>query len=49
MGAGRVIRIYSQYAATAENLSVVFSVGIVAVLVDGIVAGIGRWVVRWQE
>lgn len=49
VGAGRVIRIYSQYAATAENLSVVFSVGIVAVLVDGIVAGIGRWVVRWQE
>jgi len=49
IGAGRVIRVYAQYAATAEILSIVFSVGILAVVVDGIVAGIGRWVVRWQE
>ena len=49
IGAGRVIRVYAQYAATAEILSIVFSVGVVAVVVDGIVAGVGRWVVRWQE
>ncbi len=49
IGAGRIIRVYAQYAATAEILSIVFSVGVVAVVVDGIVAGIGRWVVRWQE
>ena len=49
IGAGRVIRVYAQYAATAEILSIVFSVGVIAVVVDGIVAGIGRWVVRWQE
>lgn len=49
IGAGRVIRVYAQYAATAEILSIVFSVGILAVVIDGIVAGIGRWVVRWQE
>lgn len=46
IGAGRVIRVYAQYAATAEILSIVFSVGLVAVVVDGIVAGVGRWVVR---
>ncbi|MDE0170825.1 MAG: ABC transporter permease subunit [bacterium] len=49
IGAGRVIRVYAQYAATAEILSIVFSVGILAVVIDGIVAGVGRWVVRWQE
>ena len=49
IGAGRVIRVYAQYAATAEILAIVFSVGVVAVVVDGIVAGAGRWVVRWQE
>lgn len=49
IGAGRVIRVYAQYAATAEILSIVFSVGVIAVVVDGIVAGVGRWVVRWQE
>lgn len=49
IGAGRVIRVYAQYAATAEILSIVFSVGVLAVVVDGIVAGVGRWVVRWQE
>ena len=49
IGAGRVIRVYAQYAATAEILSIVFCVGVLAVVIDGIVAGIGRWVVRWQE
>ena len=49
IGAGRVIRVYAQYAATAEILSIVFSVGVIAVIVDGIVAGVGRWLVRWQE
>ena len=49
IGAGRVIRVYAQYAATAEILSIVFSVGVLAVIVDAIVAGVGRWVVRWQE
>ncbi len=49
IGAGRVIRVYAQYAATAEILAIVFSVGVLAVVVDGIVAGVGRWVVRWQE
>lgn len=49
IGAGRVIRVYAQYAATAEILSIVFSVGVLAVVIDGIVAGAGRWVVRWQE
>ena len=49
IGAGRVIRVYAQYAATAEILSIVFSVGVLAVIVDAIVAGAGRWVVRWQE
>lgn len=49
IGAGRVIRVYAQYAATAEILSIVFSVGVLAVVMDGIVAGVGRWVVRWQE
>lgn len=49
IGAGRVIRVYAQYAATAEILSIVFSVGVLAVVIDGIVAGVGRWVVRWQE
>ncbi len=49
IGAGRVIRVYAQYAATAEILSIVFCVGVLAVVIDGIVAGVGRWVVRWQE
>lgn len=49
IGAGRVIRVYAQYAATAEILSIVLSVGVIAVVVDGIVAGVGRWMVRWQE
>lgn len=49
IGAGRVIRVYSQYAATAEMLAIVICVGVLAVIIDGIVAGIGRWMVRWQE
>ncbi len=49
IGAGRVIRVYAQYAATAEILSIVVCVGVLAVIIDGIVASIGRWMVRWQE
>ena len=49
VGAGRVIRVYSQYAATAEMLAIVICVGVLAVIIDGIVAGVGRWTVRWQE
>lgn len=49
IGAGRVIRVYAQYAATAEILSIVLSVGVIAVVIDGVVAGFGRWLVRWQE
>ena len=49
IGAGRVIRVYAQYAATAEILAIVICVGILAVIIDGIVAGVGRWLVRWQE
>ena len=49
IGAGRVIRVYSQYAATAEMLGIVICVGFLAVIIDGIVAGVGRWMVRWQE
>lgn len=49
VGAGRIVRVFSQSYATADMLAVVAAVGVLAVLVDGMVATAGRWVTRWQE
>ena len=48
-GAGRLIQVFSVAVMTPDILGVLVCVGIVAVVVDAVVAGTGRWIVRWQE
>ncbi len=48
-GAGRLIQVFSVAVMTADIFGVLICVGVVALLIDAIVAAVGRWVVRWQE
>jgi ABC-type nitrate/sulfonate/bicarbonate transport system permease component len=48
-GAGRLIQVFSVAVMTPDLIGILVCVGILAVIVDGAVATIGRWIVRWQE
>ncbi len=48
-GAGRLIQVFSVAVMTPDIIGVLVCVGVVAVLIDAVVAAIGSWVVRWQE
>ena len=48
-GAGRLIQVFSVAVMTPDIIGVLICVGVVAVLIDGIVAAVGSWMVRWQE
>jgi ABC-type nitrate/sulfonate/bicarbonate transport system permease component len=48
-GIGRVIQVTAQIDSTPDLLAGVLAVGIVAVLVDATIVGIGSWVTRWKE
>jgi len=48
-GAGRLIRTFADSTNTAGVIGTLLCVGILAVLVDAIVATVGRWATRWNE
>jgi NitT/TauT family transport system permease protein len=48
-GAGKMIQTLQGMSATADIMAILVALGIVAVAVDAIVVGAGRWLVRWQE
>jgi ABC-type nitrate/sulfonate/bicarbonate transport system permease component len=48
-GAGRLIMVFSWSVMTPQLIGVLVCLGVLAVLIDAIVALVGRWVVRWQE
>lgn len=48
-GAGRLIQVFSVAVMTPDIIGVLICVGVVAVLIDAVVAAVGSWVVRWQE
>ncbi len=49
IGIGRMLRVFAQSASTAEMFALVICLAVTAVIIDGVVAATGRWVVRWQE
>ena len=49
VGAGRLIRVFTQYSNTAAMLSTVVCLGLIAIVADGIIATVGKWAVRWKE
>jgi ABC-type nitrate/sulfonate/bicarbonate transport system permease component len=48
-GTGRLIQTMQGMSATADIMATILALGVLAVLVDTAVAGVGRWLVRWQE
>ena len=48
-GAGRLIQVFSVAVMTPDIIGVLICVGVVAVLIDAVVAAVGSWMVRWQE
>lgn len=48
-GAGRLIQVFSVAVMTPDIFGVLVCVGVLAVVVDAAVAGVGKWLVRWQE
>ena len=48
-GAGRLIQVFSVAVMTPDIIGVLICVGVVAVLIDAVVAAAGSWMVRWQE
>ena len=47
-GIGRILRVFSQSSSTAEMFAAIICVGVTAVVIDGLVAAIGRVLVRWK-
>ena len=45
---GRILRVFSQSSSTAEMFAAIICVGVTAVVIDGLVAAIGRVLVRWK-
>ena len=48
-GAGRMIRTFADSTNTAGVIGILLCVGVLAVLVDAVVAGAGKWAGRWSE
>jgi ABC-type nitrate/sulfonate/bicarbonate transport system permease component len=48
-GIGRLLRVFAQSSSTAEMFAAIICLAIAAVIVDGLVAAIGRWLVRWKD
>jgi ABC-type nitrate/sulfonate/bicarbonate transport system permease component len=48
-GAGRIINAMANISNTASVIAVVVCLSAAAVVIDAIVAALGKWVTRWQE
>ncbi|HEY8548152.1 MAG TPA: ABC transporter permease subunit, partial [Acidimicrobiales bacterium] len=48
-GTGKIIQAMAQLQRTADVMAAVLAVAAVAVVVDALIARVGRWTVRWQE
>jgi ABC-type nitrate/sulfonate/bicarbonate transport system permease component len=48
-GIGRMLRVFQQSSSTAEMFAAIACLAIAAVVIDALVAAIGRWLVRWKE
>ncbi len=48
-GTGKLIQTMQGMSATPDIMAAILALGIVALAVDTVIAGAGRWAVRWQE
>jgi len=48
-GIGRVIQVFATIQATADVIAALLCLGVVALIVDAVIARVGRWYTSWQE
>lgn len=48
-GIGRMLRVFAQSSSTAEMFASLICLAVAAVIIDGLVAAAGRWIVRWKD
>jgi ABC-type nitrate/sulfonate/bicarbonate transport system permease component len=48
-GIGRILRVFAQSSSTAEMFAAILCLGVTAVVIDGVVAAVGRMLVRWKD
>lgn len=48
-GIGRVIQVFATFQATASVIAALLCLGVLALLIDAVIARVGRWYTSWQE
>lgn len=48
-GIGRVIQVFATFQATASVIAALLCLGVLALIVDALIASVGRWYTSWQE
>lgn len=48
-GIGRVIQVFATFQATASVIAALVCLGVLALIIDAVIARVGRWYTSWQE